>query len=92
MDLIRAYQDEGTQSPKEEEENRETVEPVLKKMHVDLAPSLPVSKQVGKCIVVSVQPEMVSLVNNTKKTLKYNPTVDEMYKPVVVGVCAIFHP
>lgn len=54
MDLIRAYQDEETQSPKEEEENRETVEPVLKKMHVDLAPSLPVSKQVGKCIVVSV--------------------------------------
>lgn len=35
---------------------------------------------------------MVSLVNNTKKTLKYNPTVDEMYKPVVVRVCALSHP
>ena len=34
---------------------------------------------------------MVSLVNNTKKTLKYNPTVDEMYKPVVVGIYATFH-
>lgn len=54
MDLIRAYQDEGTQNPKEEEETKETIEPVLKKMHVDLAPSLPVSKQVGDCIVVSV--------------------------------------
>lgn len=35
---------------------------------------------------------MVSLVNNTKKTLKYNPTVEEMYKPVVVRVCAVFYP
>ena len=35
---------------------------------------------------------MVSLVNNTKKTLKYNPTVDEMYKPVVVTIFAIFSP
>lgn len=34
---------------------------------------------------------MVSLVNNTKKTLKYNPTVEEMYKPVVVKVCAVLH-
>ena len=27
---------------------------------------------------------MLSLVNSTKKTLKYNPTVDEMYKSAVV--------
>lgn len=54
MDLIKAYQDEGAQSPKESEENKETVEPVLKKMHVDLAPSLPVSKQVGKLRIISV--------------------------------------
>lgn len=53
MDLIKAYQDEGAQSPKEEEEKTETAEPVLKKMHVDLAPALPVSKQVGKLRVVS---------------------------------------
>ena len=46
MDLIQAYQDEESMNSKTQEEGDIAPQPVLRKMHVDLAPSLPVNKQV----------------------------------------------
>lgn len=45
MDLIQAYQDEGSDSKKAEGSD-ELPQPVLKKMHVNVAPEVAVKRQV----------------------------------------------
>ena len=49
MDLIQGYKDEGESDTKQPESMEPAPEPVLKKMHVDVAPSVIVTKQV--CIM-----------------------------------------
>lgn len=49
MDLIRGYQDEGDDGSKKPENTEALPQPVLKKMHIDVAPSVAITKQVS-CI------------------------------------------
>ena len=46
MDLIRNYQDEGDKDSNSSTENEPLPQPVLKKMHVDVAPSVSEVKKV----------------------------------------------
>ena len=46
MDLIRGYQDEGDKDSNTSTENETLPQPVLKKMHVDVAPSVSEVKKV----------------------------------------------
>ena len=38
-----------------------------------------------KCYQIKIQPDYLVVAKNNKQSLKYNPTVDAMYKPVLVS-------
>lgn len=46
MDLIQGYRDEGDDGSKKSETMEPLPQPILKKMHVDVAPSVAITKQV----------------------------------------------
>lgn len=51
MDLIQGYRDEGEDDSKQTENTEPLPQPILKKMHVDVAPSVAITKQVDIIIM-----------------------------------------